>query len=91
MRRDHSLPFDMRRVVLAAVATALEEDERQSKQRKGLSTGRALAVGAGLFAAGKLVAGPSARRLRDAAECRWVDLKNRVDGDGQASEQRRGT
>jgi hypothetical protein len=60
------MPVDIRRVVLAAVQAALE-DER-AKEKKGLSGGRAVAVGAALALAARMAAGPGTRLVRDKLE-----------------------
>src|SRR3954469_12762049 len=77
MGRGRTLPFDTRRVVVAAVEAALDDAQR-GRRRRGMTTGKALVVGAGLVAAGKLVASPLGRPVREAVEDRWEDLKERI-------------
>jgi hypothetical protein len=62
----NQMPVDIRRVVLAAVQAALEDD--RAKQRKGLSGGRAVAVGAALVVAARVAARPRGRLVREKLE-----------------------
>ena len=53
-RRKNDLPFDVRRMVLAALASALEDGHQpQEEKKKGLTGVRAVAAGAALVTAGR--------------------------------------
>jgi hypothetical protein len=58
------MAIDVSRVVGAAVQAALEPAPQPTKPKKRrLPFGRAVVVGAGLFTAGRLIAGPKGREL----------------------------
>jgi hypothetical protein len=65
------MAVDISRVVLAAVEAALEAAKPTKKQ--GLSTGRALAVGAALTVVGRVAVGPGGRFVRDKVQERLSD------------------
>jgi hypothetical protein len=78
------MPVDLRRVILAAVQAALEDDQADKKKankNKGLSGGRAVAVGAALVVAARVAAGPGGRFVRDKVEDRLASLTR--DGGGE--------
>jgi hypothetical protein len=78
------MPVDLRRVVLAAVQAALEDDQADKKKankNKGLSGGRAVAVGAALVVAARVAAGPGGRFVRGKVEDRLASLTR--DGGGE--------
>jgi hypothetical protein len=78
------MPVDLRRVVLAAVQAALEDDQADKKKankNKGLSGGRAVAVGAALVVAARVAAGPGGRFVRDRVQDRLASLTR--DGGGE--------
>jgi hypothetical protein len=65
------MPVDLRRVVLAAVQAALEDDQankEKANKSKGLSGGRAVALGAALVVAARVAAGPGGRFVRGKVE-----------------------
>ena len=60
------MAIDMRRVAEAAIEAAVKEAitaPEPKKKKRGLSTGRALALGAGLATVGRIAAGPKAREM----------------------------
>jgi hypothetical protein len=65
------MAVDISRVVRAAVEAALG-DEKPTK-KEGLSTGRALAVGAALAVVGRVAVGPGGRFVRDKVQERLSD------------------
>jgi hypothetical protein len=81
------MPVDLRRVVLAAVQAALEDDPQANKKKanknKGLSGGRAVAMGAALVVAARVAAGPGGRFVRGKVE----DRLNSLTRDGRGEEE----
>ena len=60
------MAIDMRRVAEAAIEAAVKEAitaPEPKKKKRGLSSGRALLLGAGLATAGRIAAGPKAREM----------------------------
>ena len=72
------MAVDIQRVVLAAVEAALGDDNKPLKKRKGLSAGKAVAVGAVLVTAGRVAAKPGGRLVKE-------KLRERL-GDGSEPE-----
>lgn len=75
-------PIDIRRVIRAAVEAALEDPAPQPRRKRRLSGGRALLVGAGLMAAGKLAASSRGREIFGTIRHRLEDVEDRVPGAG---------
>ena len=68
------MPVDLQRVAAAALRAAIEDAEGQrDKKRRGLTAGKALALGAVVVTAGRVAAGPSGRFLREKLEERFGD------------------
>jgi hypothetical protein len=76
------MPIDLRRPLRAAIDAALDEAlaDPPKKKRHG-GTGRALLIGAGLFTAGRLVAGGRGRDMLQAIQQRLPDVGASADDD----------
>jgi hypothetical protein len=71
------MPMDVRRVIRAAVDAALEDPVPEPIQKRRLSTGRALVVGAGLMAAAKLAVSSRGQNMLGTLRHGMADLEAR--------------
>jgi hypothetical protein len=83
-------PFDVRKVIRAAMEAALEEPPQPvvptKKKKKGLSGGRAVLLGAGLFTAGRVLVSGRGGGLVDSVKERVSDLGVELPGKGPDDE-----
>lgn len=77
------MPFDVRRVLRAAMEAALEEPPPlpTKKKKRRLPAGRALILGAGLATAGRLAASQRGQALLGSVRHGVSEVTNRDDGD----------
>ena len=80
------MAVDIRRVALAAAQAALEEHPKKDNARRGLTAGRAVALGAALVVTARVAARPGARfvrgRIQDALSSDGRDGDEEYDEDG---------
>jgi phosphopantothenoylcysteine synthetase/decarboxylase len=68
-----AMPIDLRKALRAAVEAALEDPTPDVTKKPRLSTGRALLVGAGLMAAGRLALGHRGQNMLESLQQRLAE------------------
>ncbi len=83
------MAFDSRKVILAAVPAALENDypAKPKKRRQLLPAKRALLLGAGLAAAGRIAVGSRGRDAMANLQDRLADFEDRFLADDEPEEE----
>jgi hypothetical protein len=81
------MAIDVRRVALAAVEAAFDEQRQEPKKKRRLPAGRALLLGAGLMTAGRVAMRGRGGGLLESLQQRLADLEDeRDDGAGAAED-----